>query len=173
MDIDRDTTVAAVCKTDRPEASKKDTLPLPPIPPNAHEYVGHLRGFIVDVRRMLDSVQMTASTGDEFKAAFTLFCRAWKQVPTGSLPDDERSLASLSGARSWKRVRAMALRGWRKHSDGRLYHHVVSEVVIEAMTKNMTYRSTMEKARKCKKNKREEDFEALPNGHYEGPDWPQ
>ncbi|MBI4695542.1 MAG: DUF1376 domain-containing protein [Gammaproteobacteria bacterium] len=73
------------------------------------------------------------STGDEFKAAVALWCRAWVQTPPGSLPDDDRVLAAFSGAReSWPAVRDMALRGFVKCSDGRLYHTTLCEDVLRA-----------------------------------------
>ncbi len=87
----------------------------------------------LDVVRLLDSDLFALSTGDEFKAAVALWCRSWNQVPAASLPDEDRILAHLSGAGArWKKVRAMALRGWIKCGDGRLYHPVVAEKAREA-----------------------------------------
>ncbi|SIO50742.1 Protein of unknown function [Burkholderia sp. GAS332] len=88
----------------------------------------------LDISRMLDSDLFALATGDEFKAAFSLIGKSWSQLPAGSLPDDDCILAHLSGAgRKWKRVKAVALRGWIKCSDGRLYHSVVAEKALEAM----------------------------------------
>lgn len=90
----------------------------------------------IDVRRLLTSDTWTASSGDERAAALTLWLESWHQIPAGSLPDNERSLATLSGAGArWKKVRAMALRGWIRCSDGRLYHPVVVEKAKEAWKK--------------------------------------
>lgn len=87
----------------------------------------------LDVVRLLDSDLFALSTGDEFKSAVALWCRSWNQVPAASLPDDDRILAHLSGAGArWKKVRTMALRGWVKCSDGRLYHPVVAEKAADA-----------------------------------------
>jgi hypothetical protein len=47
----------------------------------------------MDVVRLLDSDLFALSTGDEFKAALALWCKAWLQVPAASLPDDDRVLA--------------------------------------------------------------------------------
>lgn len=102
-----------------------------------------LRGFAfmpLDTVRLLDSDLFALSTGEEFKAAVALWCKAWQQVPAGSLPDDDRILAHLSGAgRSWKRVKAMALRGWIKCSDARLYHPTVAEKAWEAFERREGY----------------------------------
>lgn len=95
-----------------------------------------LRGLAfmpLDVTRLMDSDIFAISTGDEFKAAIACWCKAWTQVPAGSLPDDDRVLAHLTGAGAkWKRVKAMALRGFVKCADGRLYHPVVCEKALQA-----------------------------------------
>lgn len=108
-----------------------ETLPAPLVPAEVN-----LRGMPwmpVETVRLLDSDLFALSTGDEFKAAVALWCKSWLQEPAASLPDDDRVLAHLSGAGSrWKKVRAMALRGFVKCSDGRLYHPVIAEKAIEA-----------------------------------------
>jgi hypothetical protein len=86
----------------------------------------------LDVVRLLDSDIFALSTGDEFKAALALWCKSWLQIPAASLPDDDRVLAHLSSAGSkWAKVKEIALRGWIKASDGRLYHPVVAEKALE------------------------------------------
>ena len=87
----------------------------------------------LDVVRLMDSDLFALATGDEFKAAVAAWCKSWLQIPAGSLPDDDRVLAHLTGAGSrWRRLRAMALRGFVKCDDGRFYHPVVCEKVLEA-----------------------------------------
>lgn len=89
----------------------------------------------LDVARVIDSDLFGLSSGDEFKTAFRLWAKSWHQVPAASLPDDDRLLAHLAGLAlvKWKRVRAMALRGWIQCSDGRLYHPVIAEKALEAL----------------------------------------
>lgn len=83
--------------------------------------------------RLFSSDTWTLSNDAEKVAAITLWGKSWAQVPAGSLPDDDRLLAAHSGAgQRWKRVKEMALRGWRKADDGRLYHPVVCEKALEA-----------------------------------------
>jgi len=85
----------------------------------------------LDVVRLMDSDLFALSTGDEFKAAVALWCKSWLQVPAASLPDDDRVLAHLSSAGTrWKKLKSMALRGWVKCSDGRLYHPTVAEKAL-------------------------------------------
>lgn len=100
-------------------------------------------GFMpLDCARLLDSSLFARSTGDEFKAAVALWCKAWGQVPAGSLPDDNRDLVHLSGAGArWNKVKAMALHGWVKCSDGRLYHPVVAEKAMEGWAKKLLQRA--------------------------------
>lgn len=87
----------------------------------------------LDTARLLDSDFFALTSGDEFKAGLTLWCKAWQQVPAASLPDDDRVLAHLSGSGSkWKKVKAMALRGFTLCSDGRWWHPVIAQKAAEA-----------------------------------------
>lgn len=86
-----------------------------------------LDGFMLNAQRLLASELWALSTGEEFKAAVGLWCRAWQQTPAGSLPNDDRVLASFAGVppARWRKVREMAMRGFVLCSDGRLYHPVL------------------------------------------------
>ncbi len=109
-------------------------LPPPLVPPDVD--VRDLDGFMLNVERLMASELWALSTGVEFKAAVGLWCRSWKQLPAGSLPNDERILAAFSGAgRRWRQVRDMALRGFVLCSDGRLYHQVLCADVMRAAAK--------------------------------------
>lgn len=100
----------------------------------------------LDATRLLDSDLFALSTGDEFKAALALWCKAWLQIPAASLPNDDRVLAHLSGAGSkWKKVKEMALRGFVLCDDGRLYHPVVAEKANDAWAKKQSYRDRSKK----------------------------
>jgi hypothetical protein len=116
-----------------------DALPAPLVPADCD-----LRGMPfmpVDIIRLLDSDLFAISTGDEFKAAFSLWGRSWMQSPGGSLPGDERVLAHLSGDRAnWPAVREVAMRGWLLCSDGRYYHPVVAEKAVEAWARRGDWR---------------------------------
>lgn len=90
--------------------------------------LGGLDGFLLRTDKLMASELWALSTGEEFKAAIGLWCRAWTQSPPGSLPDDDRVLAAFSGVGArWKKVKAVALRGFVKCDDGRLYHRVLCE----------------------------------------------
>jgi len=106
-----------------------------------------LRWMPIDTVRLLDSDLNAISTGEQFRAAVRLWCKAWHQVPAASLPDDDRILATLSGYGSrWKKLRQAAMRGFVKCSDGRWYHPVIAEKALEAWE----YR----KAQQARANKR-------------------
>lgn len=131
----------------------------------------------LDATRLLDSDLFALSSGDEFKAAIALWCKAWMQIPAASLPDDERVLAHLSGAGArWKKVRDMALRGFVKCADGRLYHPVVAEKALEAWGKKLSYRERSKKgnakrwgSEKDKQEQSQSDPLAIPEGVLEPP----
>ena len=117
----------------------------------------------LDVVRLLDSDLFALSTGDEFKAAIALWCKAWNQVPAASLPCDDRILARLAGLshREWAAVKGMALRGWDLCEDGRLYHPVVAEKALEAWAARERQR---ERARKRWDKPRDGAPEEPPHG---------
>lgn len=120
-----------------------DEYPDPPVPVDAD--CRQLAGFMLNVERLLASELWALSTGDEFKAALGLWSYAWKQVPAGSLPNDDRVLAAFSGAgKRWPKVKAMALRGFVRCSDGRLYHPVLCEDVLRGLAGQKRYRDRRE-----------------------------
>ena len=90
----------------------------------------------LDVVRLVDSDLTAIASGEEFKAAVLLWCKAWHQIPAASLPNDDRLLAHLAGfgrdLKGWKKVREVALRGFALADDGRLYHPVIAEKANEA-----------------------------------------
>lgn len=63
-----------------------------------------------------------------------LWTAAWHERPAGSLEDDDDVLAdaAMCSPEKWAKVRDAVLRGWERHSDGRLYHTVVTEKVLDS-----------------------------------------
>lgn len=116
------------------------SFPAPLTPPQSD-----LRGLPfmpLDTCRLLDSDLFALSTGDGFKCAVALWCKAWQQVPAGSLPHNERVLAHLSGAGGrWPALRAVALHGWIVCSDGRLYHPVIAQKANQAWKARLAQRA--------------------------------
>ncbi|MDH1865711.1 YdaU family protein [Pseudomonas chengduensis] len=133
-------------------------LPAPLVPADVD-----LRGLPfmpLDVNRLRDSDLAIEASGDEFRAAVLLWCASWNQVPAGSLPDAEQALAAYAGfgrdLKSWKKVRAGALRGFVKCSDGRLYHPVVAEKAIDAWAQRVEHRAAKESENKRKEKERQD-----------------
>lgn len=112
-------------------------LPEPLTPPN-----GDLRDFDympIFRARLFGSSFHARATDAEWRAGVTLWLKAWDQVPSGSLPDNDIDLCRLAelgrDLKRWTKIREGAMRGWVKCSDGRLYHEVVAEVVLDALGK--------------------------------------
>lgn len=133
-------------------------LPAPPLPADCD-----LRDFAympLDVVRLRDA-DICSIPAESFRAAVISWCVAWHQIPAASLPDDDAALCRLLGygrdIKGWMKVRtAGALRGWIKCSDGRLYHPVVAEKAIEALTKKRAQRDRTEAARMARLSHRDE-----------------
>jgi hypothetical protein len=105
----------------------------------------------LDIVRLFNSEFHARSNDAEFRAGFTLWCKSFHQVPAGSIPDDDVSLARLAelgrDVKGWKKLREGALYGWLKCNDQRWYHPVVSEKAIEAWNGKKAQRSRTSKAR--------------------------
>ncbi|MBR0346018.1 MAG: DUF1376 domain-containing protein [Rudaea sp.] len=121
-----------------PETSVSAELPAPLVPAHADlrklEYMPLLGG------RLFTSDFHLTATDTEWRIAVTLWWAAWRQVPAGSLPADDTSLAQLCHlgvtARAlarFRKVRAKVLSGFVPCSDGRLYHRVLCEQVLIAL----------------------------------------
>lgn len=90
-------------------------------------------------QRLFNSTFHARASDAEWRAGFTLWLKSWDQHPSGTLPDDDIDLCRLAELardfKAWRKVKAMALHGWFKCSDGRLHHEVVAEVVLAAWEK--------------------------------------
>lgn len=118
-------------------------LPDPPVPENAD-----LRGMDfmpLKGERLFNSVTWLEASYEGRCAALRTWWHAFsKEVPAGSLPDNDRLLASYAGygesVKAWAKIRLQAMRGWYKCSDGRLYHKVLADVVVEAWERRLDHR---------------------------------
>ena len=121
-------------------------------------------GFMpLQVSRVMQSKLFGMSNGDEFKAAFALWCASWTEVPAGSLPPEDEMLEFLSRAKQWKKVRARALSGWFKCSDGRLYHRTIAALAISAWERREEWREVQDNRESRQKRWREKVKRAIPN----------
>lgn len=142
-----------------------DSLPSPPVPPEVD-----LRdfGFMpVDVVRVRDSRLNAEQSPAENWAAFLLWCASWHQVPAGSIPDSDVWQATQAGyARrgkidpEWHEIRDGARRGYVTCNDGRLYHPVVCEKVLEAWDSKLARHARTAAATAARLAKKQADEEA-------------
>lgn len=93
-----------------------------------------------------------ASASDaEFRAGLRLWWVAWQQQPAGSLPDDDVALCRFADLgrdiKAWRAVKARALHGFLKCSDGRLYHPLLCREVLIAWDRRVRDRDRKAKYR--------------------------
>jgi len=124
-----------------------DLLPDPPVPADAD-----LRDFPfmpIDIGRLFNSAFHARANDPEWRAGVTLWLKSYHQVPAGSLPEDDVELCRLAelgrDMRTWRKIKAMALYGWSKHADGRLYHATVTEKAAEAWRRKEAQRERSRK----------------------------
>jgi hypothetical protein len=124
--------------------------PAPPVPCDID-----LRDFHfmpLDVVRLQNSETWAIADGWAAKALVNLWTRSWHQVPAGSLPDDDNLHRAWANVPDWESVRNVALRGFVKCSDGRLYHRVICEKALDAWNKRKRFRRAANARWKNEKN---------------------
>lgn len=108
-----------------------------------------LRDFprlMIDIPRLFSSTFNAQASRNPlaWMIGHKLWYRSWHQVPAGSLPDDDDELCHLAelgfDIKSFAKAKAVAMRGWVKCSDGRLYHPVVCEAALEAWQEKIRQR---------------------------------
>jgi len=129
------------------------TLPAPLVPAEVD-----LRDFgymPLDALRLRDSELAIEASPEVFRASVLLWCASWHQVPAGSLPDKDKSLADYSRAGvRWPRIREEVMSKWVRCSDGRLYHPVVAEKAREAQAAKEAQRARTKAATEAREAKR-------------------
>lgn len=151
-------------QADEPEGSD---LPAPLTPAESD-----LRDFpwmSLDVTRIFNSSFNSRASRNPlaWMIGHKLWYRSWQQVPAASLPDEDDELCYLAELGfdrvSWDSVREIALHGWIKCSDGRLYHPVVAEFARGAWGRKLQKRYNTECARIKKHNQRHGTTVAFPD----------
>lgn len=121
----------------------------PPYPPDTK-----VRGwrFQLDHERINQSDTWALATTDMRPWLLMLWHVAWQQVPAGSMPDDDQLISAKIGMelRQFRAHRDILMRGWTRHTDGRLYHGVVVEQVKEYQEHNRRERERMQRWREQK-----------------------
>jgi len=116
-----------------------------------------LSSFMLNTERLLGSELVASFSHEVIGAALLLWCRAWKQRPAASLPDDDRILASFAKLplKRFRRLREEVLHGFIKCSDGRLYHRVLADEAIIAFDRRMKHREKVAQTTNRQKRWRE------------------
>ena len=105
-----------------------------------------LDGFMLNAERLMSSELLALHGNDILGAAILLWCRAWKQKPAASLPDNDRvnaAFARLTVAK-FRKVKEAVLRGFVKCSDGRLYHSFLATVATNSYQRKVAFRKKRE-----------------------------
>lgn len=100
-----------------------------------------LDGFMLNVERLMASELVALSSHEVIAAALFLWCRAWKQTPAASLPDDDRvnsAFCRLPLAK-FKKLKGEIMRGFVKCSDGRLYHAFLAQEALKAFERKLAF----------------------------------
>lgn len=113
--------------------------------------------FELDLERIEQSDTWALAPAELRPWLLMLWTTAWKQVPCGSLTDDDQLIAVRIGMKpaQFAKARSILMRGWWKAQDGRLYHDTVTARVLDMLgTKDK------ERQRKAEYRKRKDAEEA-------------
>ena len=114
--------------------SPSSHLPTPPIPAdtNLSRYDGIAFSACALEQSPIYRQGTSAGGALVYVALMNLIKASWRQLPTGSLPNDDRELARMArlDKRQFARVRDQLLGEWPLHSDGRRYCAIVTPVVV-------------------------------------------
>lgn len=91
--------------------------------------------FELDYERIAQSATWAFAKPPVRPWLLMLWFTAWRQVPCGSLPNDDALIGALTGMPPglFAKHRKVLMRGWWLGSDGRMYHDVIVERVREML----------------------------------------
>ncbi|MEM5425098.1 hypothetical protein [Paraburkholderia ferrariae] len=123
--------------------------------------------FDLDLERIRQSDTWALTPPDMRPWLLMLWSTAWLQSPCGTLPDNDELIAAHVGMElsAFTLNRDRLMRGWWRAEDGRLYHRVVTERVLEMLAKRdgERDRKAAYRARKAAE-KKSEDVPKLSHG---------
>jgi uncharacterized protein YdaU (DUF1376 family) len=116
-----------------------DVLPAPLV--EAHVDCSDLDGFMLNAERLMSSELLALHGNDVLGAALLLWCRAWKQRPAASLPDDDRVNAAFArlSLKKFREIKDAVMRGFVKCSDGRFYHRFLAREATKAYARKLQF----------------------------------
>lgn len=109
--------------------------------------------FELDYERIEQSDTWVLASPEMRPWLLMLWMTAWKQVPCGTLPANDELVAARIGMdlRVFRANRDILMRGWFLASDGRLYHPVIAEQVLNLVALR-NKEATRKQAYRDKKN---------------------
>ena len=134
-----------------------------------------LDGFMLNVERLMASELVALSSHEVIGAALMLWCRAWKQRPAASLPNDDKVIAAFARMPlpRFRRLRDEVLRGFTLCSDGRLYHSTLAREAVNAYERKLAFQrkreTEAERLRKWRSGKHETPIETRFTSSAETP----
>lgn len=105
-----------------------------------------LDGFMLNVERLMASELVALSSHEVIGAALLLWCRAWKQTPAASLPNNEKTISGFARMplARFRKLRDEIMRGFVLCSDGRLYHRTLAVEAINAYERKRAFQRKRE-----------------------------
>jgi hypothetical protein len=102
-------------------------LPMPPVRPDL--VLRKTLGYAFEAEDFFGAPEFNWETPFAGFMGMRLIIASWARIPAGSLPNDLRALHRLARYGTFKKfakARDDILRGWTLHSDGLLYHRLVT-----------------------------------------------
>jgi len=117
-----------------------------------------------DIARIDTSETWTLAEDEERPWLLRVWYEAWRSVPVGSMPADRRLFARRIGCKAafLDAHAEILLRGWVLHSDGNLYHPVISDMVLEMLDKR---RSAAERQRRYREGVTRDKVDVTRESH--------
>lgn len=134
--------------------------PVAPYPPDTRAKGWR---FDLDYERIEQSDTWALAPADVRPWLLMLWLTAWKQTPCGSLPAQDELIAVRIGMdlRTFRGNRDLLMRGWEICSDGRYYHHVITEQVLHLIAG----REKESARKKGWRDKKQQLTDECPAGH--------
>ncbi len=91
--------------------------------------------FELDYERVRQSDTWALTPAEYRPWLLMLWMVAWEQTPCGSMPEDDGLICARIGMapKAFAKAKPAIMRGWWLADDGRLYHKVITERVLEMM----------------------------------------
>jgi len=121
--------------------------------------------FFLDYERINQSDTWALSPPDMRPWLLMLWHTAWQQVPAGSFSDDDQVIAAKIGMdyRLFAAHKDILMRGWERYSDGRLYHPVIIEQVLNYQA---TSKREAERKAAWRAKQKQEDRDDVPRDRH-------